>query len=374
MASTMRRNTKITLVKLTVLAILAGIFLQSAQGQWFFEQEDSIFTYKDGNGGTSVHLPSLLVTRNGTLIAACQLRKDSQWDWGHETDILVRRSTDGGKSWLPVQTVYSRAGINAVNGPIVEDRISGEIILPLTVPPVEKTSQAKWVVYHVRSGGNLQYIRSRDEGRTWSSLKETKPISTMGEIAWPSNSSHGIQLSSGRLVIGAFIARVKPESESYLECEYAAGLMYSDDHGASWHIGAKVPYNGTDEITLIETADGGIYVNFRINNRRPADHVRGYARSSDGGESFDELGLQDNMSVVNCHVGLARYATTRENGRNIMLYSGPYGGGKIKDQFHDRTRLTIRASLDEGRTWPSPWTKKSFVSMVWTPSKRINLK
>jgi sialidase-1 len=310
-----------------------------------------IFTSEDAGGGENIHLPSLLVTKRGVLLAVCQLRKKSPWDFGHDTDILLRRSVDGGLTWEPIQVVYRKAGINAVNGPIVQDRDSGSIILPITEVSSKQTTQAQWVENLVRGGGSMNYIRSDDDGKTWSPVKDCKPAGSTGTIAWPSNSSHGIQLARGRLVLGAFIATVKPPQESYQECEYSAGLVFSDDHGATWRIGAHTPYNGTDEIVATETTTGEIYVNFRHNNRNPYDLVRGFARSRDHGESFYELGLQENLSRTDCHVGLIRNTAAAEtHGQPILIYSGPTGleQGTAMGRHH----LAVRISYDDGRTWP----------------------
>lgn len=312
----------------------------------------NVFTSEDAGGGENIHLPSILVTRGGAVIAACQLRKKAAGDWGHDTDILLRRSSNGGQNWEPVQVVYRQAGINAVNGPIVQDRDSGTIILPITQVPSKQTTQAQWVENLVRGGGSMDFITSADDGKTWSAVKACKPIGPPGLIAWPSNSAHGIQLPTGRLVLGAFVAEVKPASQHYQECEYSAGLVLSDDHGVTWRIGARIPYNGTDEITLAQTADGEIYVNYRHNNRNPYDLVRGYARSRDHGESFYEIGLQDHLSRADCHAGLVRYTAgpSPSPTRATLVFSGPTGleQGIAMGRHH----LAMRVSYDNGRSWP----------------------
>lgn len=43
-------------------------------------------------------IPSLLLTRRGTLLAFCAHRK-SVGDFGHESDVVLRRSCDGGRTW-----------------------------------------------------------------------------------------------------------------------------------------------------------------------------------------------------------------------------------------------------------------------------------
>ena len=76
------------------------------------------------------------------------------------------------------------------------------------------------------------------------------------------------------------------------------------------------------------------------------------ARSRDRGETFAETELKDNLSWSNCHVGLiSTVDTSLDRPRHILLYSGPQGGGAPAHM--DRSRLTLRLSYDEGRSWPA---------------------
>ena len=307
-----------------------------------FAVTEKVFDAYQCGGGKGVHLPSLIIDRNGTALAVCQQRKGSARDWAHETDILLRRSTDGGVDWEPAEKIFSEPGVNAVNGPLVEDRTTGTLLLTLTRVPESVTTQAGWVAYHAETRGSLVLMKSVDGGRTWSEPVTITPEGPDNLVAWPNNSAHGIQLASGRLVIPGMIHEVTPRRVGIEELELKAGLLYSDDHGRSWRIGAVSPYF-SDELSVAETPDRGIYANYRLNNRTPKDLVRVYGLSLDQGESFSETGLQDNMSVVNCHAGLCRHPE-----RGVLLYSGPVG----PEGHMLRTVLTVRVSYDGGRSWP----------------------
>src|SRR5262245_10524605 len=54
--------------------------------------------------------PGIVVTAKGTTLAYCEAGLNSGSDWG-TIDIMLRRSTDGGKTWQP------RAKIANVPGP-----------------------------------------------------------------------------------------------------------------------------------------------------------------------------------------------------------------------------------------------------------------
>lgn len=53
--------------------------------------------YREDDLYNRYRIPGMLVTRRGTLLAVCEAR-DAQSDWSR-MDILLRRSTDGGKQF-----------------------------------------------------------------------------------------------------------------------------------------------------------------------------------------------------------------------------------------------------------------------------------
>jgi len=56
------------------------------------------------HGVTLYRIPGIVVTPKGTVLAYCEARRDSRADWG-EIEVHLRRSKDGGKTWLPVQQI-----------------------------------------------------------------------------------------------------------------------------------------------------------------------------------------------------------------------------------------------------------------------------
>ena len=62
-------------------------------------------------------IPGLVVTSKGTVLAYCEARRTGKSDWD-TIDILLRRSTDGGKSWGP------RRKISDVPGPKTENPVA----------------------------------------------------------------------------------------------------------------------------------------------------------------------------------------------------------------------------------------------------------
>ncbi len=68
--------------------------------------------------GTHVYrIPSLMTAADGTLLASCNVRKGGKGDFGHDTDVVLRRSHDGGRTWEPTQVLASRPGADIHGGP-----------------------------------------------------------------------------------------------------------------------------------------------------------------------------------------------------------------------------------------------------------------
>src|SRR6516162_7926986 len=60
---------------------------------------DKIDVFEAGKEGYTLYrIPGIVVTAKGTVLAYCEARKGEGGDWT-TIDILLRRSTDGGKTW-----------------------------------------------------------------------------------------------------------------------------------------------------------------------------------------------------------------------------------------------------------------------------------
>src|SRR5262245_46861154 len=92
---------------LTVRYVIAAVFLvlvlavparsaEPEQTPLFVSGQDGFHTYR---------IPSLLTTRQRTLLAFCEGRKKSSADSG-DIDLLLKRSFDGGKTWTNTQVVW----------------------------------------------------------------------------------------------------------------------------------------------------------------------------------------------------------------------------------------------------------------------------
>lgn len=295
----------------------------------------------DYRGCFANHTPGLIVTARGTAIAVCARRRDSMSDGGHEGDVLLARSEDGGRTWSRQQVLYEEAGVLNYVGPIVEDRVAGKVFVSFWKIPAVVRDDTGFFCRHAAAGGGFLLLESADEGRTWSPPIPIHPAANAdGWTAWNNNCVHGIQLAggrhAGRLVMPAF--GFKAGEPGYVE-GIRGGLLLSDDHGRTWRAG-PVLGEGSDEVCLVQTGADEIYISHRMNSR--ATGRRHFARSRDGGETLCEQGEHADLACRALHAGLIGIGGP-DGAPEALLFSNPPG-----------LQMAVCVSRDRGRTWSTP--------------------
>ncbi|KAF4410133.1 laminin G [Streptomyces lycii] len=313
-----------------------------------FDQQVLFKAGRDGAeaGYSCFRIPATVRTTDGTLLAFAEGRVDNCGDAG-DIDVVLRRSTDGGRTWGPLEMVNEGGGDTHGNPVPVVDRGTGRILLATTYN--EGRDDAGNCEVPCERIPHLQY--SDDDGRSWSAPRDlSDAIRPPGWDAWYATGPvHGIQLTrgrhAGRLVFGV-------NAESYEDGRITANhavLVHSDDGGATWRTGAldswPVAGDGTfrqkpSEMTLLERRDGSIYVNGREQDGTDLGH-RTEAVSRDGGESF----TAPFAAIPDLYTPMVQGAAVRPlDGDGRVLFSAP------ADPDRRRTMM-IRSSWDEGRTW-----------------------
>jgi len=291
-------------------------------------------------------IPSLVVGKEGAVLAFASRRKGGLGDFGHDTDVVLRRSLDGGKTWQPMQTVVSRAGTDVHHGPAIVLRETGAVLKFCRYWPVEAEGGPHKFVSSTpyakmkELGWCDHVVRSLDDGRTWSDPQPMHlPFPPGATSAATGNGNHGIQLADGRLLIqGGYV----------LDGTRHSCIFLSDDGGKTWSLGAAGAIGGTlREFGMAELADGSVYVNLR-------SHQKGYravTRSRDSGASFGPVAFDTALPAPRCHAGVVRYPTD-DSTQSWLVFVNPankYGGGGLGSTRHS---LTLRLSRDGGATWP----------------------
>ncbi len=351
MPSSLRARLRSTLTAALTLAALLMLpspahaaTAQSASPTPEFEQQ-VLFKASQDPGYACFRIPAVVKTNDGTLLAFAEGRVLNCGD-AADIDIVVKRSTDDGLTWSPLQVVNRGGGDTHGNPAPIVDRRTGRILLAETYN-TGRTDSASCSVPCDRTP-HLQY--SDDDGLTWS-----QPRDLSAEILPPNWNSwyatgpvHGIQLTRGkhrgRLVFGV---NTETWDGSRVTANNAA-LIVSDDGGDHWRIGATDSYpiaaDGTwrqkpSEVTLTERTDGSVLVSGREQDGTDLGH-RTQAVSRDGGDSFTAP-FRDLPDLYAPQV----QCSTLGVGSRILLSC---------DADPDRRRtMMIRSSYDGGRTWDS---------------------
>lgn len=279
--------------------------------------------------------PNVVVARDGSVLAT----------WGSKR-VRVRRSEDGGTTWGP--EILVGEGIHG-GGAIVDQRREGDILLFVHPEhPPRDGATAPRTMY-----------RSADHGKTWKAADTTFHKDENGFVPSLHMSEHGVTLvhgpHAGRLIRPARVYRRPPD-------RYAT-TIYSDDGGRSWQAGEPLPIQGSGEGALLELSGGDVLYTARRSFFAEGEsyrHQRHYARSNDGGRSWQEMSLFPTLpdgpryratdrrgANYNGHFGMmAGFVRLPVKDRDVLLYSNADHDG------HERVRLTVWASFDGGATWP----------------------
>ena len=86
-----------------------------------YSQSDAIPVFVSGTEGyKSFRIPAFVRAKNGDLMAFCEGRVDGSGDFGN-IKIVLKRSSDGGKTWSPLQIVANNDSLQAGNpAPVVD--------------------------------------------------------------------------------------------------------------------------------------------------------------------------------------------------------------------------------------------------------------
>src|SRR5688500_7910916 len=188
-------------------------------------EEQTLFEAGDG-GYHTYRIPSLITTKGGAVLAFCEGRKNNRGDAG-DIDLVLRRSTDGGKTWGKVQVVWDEADNTCGNPCPVVDQKTGTVWLLMT-HNLRTDTEAKIVSGKSTGARAVWLTKSTDDGATWDKPVEiTKDVKKPDWTWYATGPGIGIQLKSGRLLV---------------PCDHKADggkmrgshAIYSDDAGKTW--------------------------------------------------------------------------------------------------------------------------------------------
>jgi sialidase-1 len=296
--------------------------------------------FVSGQGGYHTYrIPAVAVTTRGTVLGFCEGRKRSRSDTG-DIDILVKRSTDNGRTWSAQQVVWDDAGNTCGNPCAVVDRDTGVIWL-LTTWNRGEDHERDIIAQTSNDTRRVFFTRSTDDGRTWSVPGEITADTKKRDWTWyATGPGSGIQIvhgpHKGRLVIPC-------DHIEAVTKRYYSHVIYSDDHGRSWQLGGRTPKHRVNECEVVELSDGQLMLNMR--NYDHANKSRQVATSDDGGSTWKDQRFDAALIEPICQAAIERYAWPGAETKGAILFSNP-------SSRDGRVNMVVRASYDDGRTWP----------------------
>jgi len=292
---------------------------------------------KGDDGYHTYRIPSLLVSQKGTLLAFCEGRKTGSGDHGN-LDLVLKRSSDMGKSWEKMQIVFEEGG-------------DKKITIGNPCPVVDQETGTIWMPF-CKNNEQVFITKSVDDGITWQKpIEITSDVKKEGWGWYATGPGVGIQLTrkkyNGRMVIPCDHREKK--NGKWVKISHC---FFSDDHGKTWQLGENVD-DHTDDCQVVELHNGQLMINMRnywaaVGGKPERGGKRAVAISDDGGQTWGQTQFDSTLIEPICQASFIRHNSDAFR-KSPLLFSNPAS-------TQSRHRMTIRMSFDQGKTWPADKT------------------
>jgi sialidase-1 len=337
-------RTLIICILVTMLG-LAGVNAQQKEVPVFVSGTEGYKTFR---------IPAVIRAANGNLLAFCEGRVNGGSDFGN-IQIVLKRSSDGGKTWGRLQVAASNDTLQAGNSAPVLDNTDprypkGRIFLFYNTGNVTESK--------IRQGLGVReawYKTSVDNGLTWSApvnitLQVHRPKQPQFNKdynfsedwrSYANTPGHAMQFTEGRYKGRIYVAA--NHSAGPPQKHYADGRAfgyYSDDHGKTFKISDDIKMPGGNEAMAAELSGNRLMLNAR--NQLGNIRQRIIAISYSGGQKWDSVYFDPHLPDPVCQGSILNIGKYR--GKNILAVCNDADTLK-------RNNLTLRISYDEGKTW-----------------------
>lgn len=339
-----------------LLSLFLAIGLPLCAAEPFLEKQD-LFRVGDDPTYNIYHIPGIVVTAKGTVLAWCEARQGGG-DWS-DIRILLRRSTDDGRTWSAPQSIADVPGPKQKNAFALRlknvDTSQVTYNNPVLIAGKDGTVHMLFCLEYERAF----YQRSEDDGLSWSNPVEITATfdAFKKDYAWKvlaTGPNHSIQLKTGRLVVPVWLSTGEGGNAHRPS---VTATIYSDDQGRTWKAGEiAVPctdeWINPNETVTIELNDGRVMLNVRSESKA---HRRLITTSPDGATNWSTPKFDDALLEPICMAGIVRY---EHKGKSLILFSNPHnldGGREGKPEpgkSRARKNVSVKVSRDEGQTWP----------------------
>lgn len=301
------------------------------------------------NGSVGYRIPAMVILPNGNIVTAIDRRWNNESDLANRIDIIARISEDGGYTWSEEYPIAIASDANngrgdcalvvAPNGDIVAAFVGGNGLWASSasdpiVSFISRSTDGGRTWTPVQEGGQGDIT-----SQIWGANCGGDNIRLNGTAAF-FGSGRGLCLTrqtgdnaskNGRIM---FVTAVNRGGTLY---NY---VVYSDDNGQTWKV-SDLAFSAGDEAKVAELNDGTILMSVRRSG------ARGYVKSTDGGETWGTQSTWSDLRVNACNGDILEY-TAKADGYDLnrTLHSLP-----INDGNNQREKICVYLSYDEGTTW-----------------------
>lgn len=318
-------------------------------------------------------IPGIATATNGDLLAIYDARYDSKRDLQGDIDIALNRSTDKGKTWLPMQIIMDMGTwgnlpekFNGVSDAcILADKKTGTIYVAGLWMYGVIDSNGIWLNNLTDSSTNWNHqwrnkgslpgfnpketsqfliVKSTDNGKTWSTpINLTKMCKKEDWWLWAPAPGSGIQLTDGTLVF--------PTQGRDKTGKPFSNITYSKDGGNTWTTSNPASDEATTECGVAQLSDGSIMLNMRTNANKGIngpDNGRTVVTTGNLGKTWATHNTSRKaLPEPVCMASLYKHEFTL-NGKKqaVLLFLNP-------NSTSQRRNITLKVSYDDGKTWPA---------------------
>ena len=269
--------------------------------------------------------------RGGTLLAICEGRKTGRGDHG-DVDLVQKRSTDGGKTWGPLELIHEEGG-------------TAKVTIGNPCPVVDQDTGVIWLPFNRDNDRVFMLVVERRRPDLDQAARHHRRRRSAKDWNWyATGPGNGIQLTrgkyKGRLVIPCDhrVGTATKDDKGNWDKAGRSHVIYSDDHGQTWKLGGATDF-AMNECAVVELTDGTLHAQQPLAiAARPAAAFRSARTAAQTWEpTTDDPALVESV----CQASLIRYC---RRGAGVLFSNPAVPTG--------RHHLTVRSSDDEGKTWP----------------------
>jgi sialidase-1 len=309
-------------------------------------QRMGVAVRKGGDDGVHTYrIPGLATTNKRTLIGVYDVRRRSGGDLPGDIDVGMSRSTDRGQTWEPMKVIMDMGNdpkwrYDGIGDPaVLVDRNTGTVWVAATWSHGNRSWRGSGPGLKPEETGQLMLVRSDDDGVTWS-----KPINITSQVKKPEwcfilqGPGKGITMRDGTIVFPAQY-QDPPEKRRLPH----STIIFSKDHGKTWQVGTGA-FDDTTESQVVEIEPGLLMLNCRYNRMS----VRVVMTTRDMGKTWQKHTTSERALIEPRACMASLINVDQELGKDAsdwLLFSNP-------DSTSGRQRITIKASNDNGTTWP----------------------